>query len=88
MGVYLSDHTQEGSSSWGLRLKNEAFSDTENVWYEYVDAETLKNGGFRSFRVKNPVCFTGKMEFSLFPIGKENSGKMDFSSVVYWYEEE
>lgn len=87
-GVYLSDHTQENGSSWILCLKNESFLEAENVWYEYVDAETLKNGGFRSFRVKNPVCFTGKMKLSLFPIGTKSSEKRDFSSVVYWYEEE
>lgn len=85
-GIYLSVRQDEWNCSNHFLLRIASGGNDGDVWYEPVAGEELVNGGFRSFRMQNPIQFDQGLEISLISMQGMMEEELEFSSVVYWYK--
>ena len=82
----MSVRQNEWNCSNHILLRIASGGNDGDVWYEPVAGEELVNGGFRSFRMQNPIQFDQGLEISLISMQGMMEEELEFSSVVYWYK--
>ena len=87
-GIYLSARQAGKECSINPLLKITASSDlakSEDIWYEPVSGDDLKNGCWSSFSMEIQIQFKGGLELSLVPFYDTISAETEFDCAVYWY---